>query len=122
MTIKPKRLTGRSFGTRREWRKGRNRWRLKRALYWAFYGNMRGKLYPYQRAFFDAMMRGDKLAPPFRMPSGRLLPAYPDMQYLNPSRLRRIGAPERKLTIQYVDYSEIEARILADLSRKSDSS
>lgn len=102
MTIKPKRLTGRSFGTRREWRKGRNRWRLKRALYWAFYGNMRGKLYPYQRAFFDAMMRGDKLAPPFRMPSGRLLPAYPDMQY--------------------VDYSEIEARILADLSRKSDSS
>ena len=118
MTIKPRRLTGRSFGTRREWRKGRN----KRALYRAFYGNMRGKLYPYQRAFFDAMMRGDKLVPPYRMPSGRLLPAYPDMQYLNPSRLRRVGAPERKLTIQYVDYSEIEARILADLSRKSDSS
>lgn len=73
-----------------------------------------------------------------RLPSGRLLytpikpptkeeaesmmkeyrRVFPDMQ---PSRLHRFNTEERLPIVETVDYSEVEARILADLRRKSDS-
>ena len=111
MKVNPK------FGTRRQWRKARNRDRLKRALLHIGYSGLRAKLYPYQRDVFDAIMRGDKFGP-FGTRTGRWPNPLPVMQ---PSRLHRLNAEERLPIVEIVDYSEVEARILADLRRKSDS-
>lgn len=102
------------FGTRRQWRKARKRRKLAKAALQA----MRASLYPYQREVFDAIMRGDKLRI-VGTRTGRWPNPLPEMQ---PSRLHRLNAVERLPTIHVVDYSKIEARILADLSRKQDSS
>lgn len=102
------------FGTRRQWRKARKRRKQAKASLRA----MRASLYPHQRDLFDVVMRGDKLSL-FGMRTGRWPNSLPNMQ---PSRFHRLNAAERLPTIHVVDYSKIEARILADLSRKQDSS
>lgn len=55
---------------------------------------------------------------PFGTRTGRWPNPLPVMQ---PSRLHRFNAAERLPVIHAVDYSKVEARILADLRRKSDS-
>lgn len=74
-----------------------------------------------------------------RLPSGRVLyaPIKPPTKeeaesimkeyrmvfpYTQPSRLHRSDTEERLPIVETVDYSEVEARILADLRRKTDSS
>lgn len=119
MTIKPRKpKSRRNFGTRRQWRKACNRRKMMRALRRASRHAIRAKLYPYQRDVFDAIMRGDKIGP-FGTRTGRWPNPLPEMQ---PSRFHRFNAAERLPIVHVVDYSEIEARILADLSRKADSS
>ena len=82
-----------------------------------FTGTVRREFEALGRDVFDAIMRGDKLGP-FGTRTGRWPNPLPVMQ---PSRLHRFNAAERLPVIHVVDYSKVEARILADLRRKSDS-